>query len=109
MIFGPQRGDASDVRIPAVMVDGARVATKSVIKYLGLMIDSKWTFEKHFEYAANKARRVAAALSDLRPTFRRHREHIRHLYSAVVHLVMMYGAPVWNNELIRKNAYFDEM
>ncbi|XP_020298425.1 uncharacterized protein LOC109862716 [Pseudomyrmex gracilis] len=42
---------------------------------------------------------MAAALGRLLPNFGGPCEHVRKLYSAVVHSVLMYGAPVWHDEL----------
>lgn len=66
--------------------------------------DEKWSFRDHFDYAAAKARRVASALARLLPNLRGPREHTRKLYLAVVHSVLMYGAPVWYEALGRGRA-----
>ncbi|XP_020296619.1 uncharacterized protein LOC109861396 [Pseudomyrmex gracilis] len=98
VVFRPQGVAGDPVR---VLVDGAQVDTRPCIKYLGLMVDGKWSFKDHFDYAAAKARKVAAALAHLLPNLGGPREHVRKLYLAVVHSVLMYGAPVWYEALGR--------
>lgn len=37
------------------------------MKYLGVIIDSKWTFEPHFKYVEEKVTTVTKALERLMP------------------------------------------
>ncbi|KMQ85730.1 reverse transcriptase [Lasius niger] len=48
-----------------VSVDGTPVWIGTQMKYLGLILDRKWTFIDHFSRLAPRVDRVAAALSRL--------------------------------------------
>ncbi|KMQ90129.1 reverse transcriptase [Lasius niger] len=51
------------------------------MKYLGVFIDSRWSFEDHFSYVADKVSKVTRALGRLMPNLRGPREDKRNLYS----------------------------
>lgn len=106
LIFRTQNKIMNEAMIPVVIVNRTRILPKPAIKYLSLMIDGGWTFKWHFEYAADKARRVAAALSGLLSNVKGPRQCTRRLYSTVVHSVLMYGAPVWNDALKKRKTHF---
>ncbi|XP_029675608.1 uncharacterized protein LOC115243072 [Formica exsecta] len=63
------------------------------------MLDAWWTFNEHFRYVVEKTSRVARALNRLMPNLRGPDERRRRLYANVLLSVMLYGAPVWGNEL----------
>lgn len=71
------------------------------MKYLGLKLDSKWTFRPHFQCVAPRAERVSVALGRFLPNLRGPDERVRRLYVEVVHSIMLYGAPVWAPEMCR--------
>lgn len=54
--------------------------------------------------AAAEARKIATALTRLLPNVRDPRESTRRLYLAVVHSILMYGAPMWYEALSRGRA-----
>lgn len=78
----------------SIRIDKTRITTSPNFKYLGLIIDDKSTFKEHFKYTAQKTMKVASALARLLPNVGGPNEHTRRLYSAVVHSIMMYGAPI---------------
>lgn len=65
------------------------------IKYLGIMIDSRLNFKKHFNYAITKTSKVASVLGRLMPNLRRPSENKRWLYYNIVSSVIMYSSPIW--------------
>ncbi|KMQ86127.1 reverse transcriptase [Lasius niger] len=71
------------------------------IKYLGIFIDSKWSFSDHFRYVEDKAGRVIRVLNRLMPNLRGPDERQRRLYANAIMSVILYGAPVWASELNR--------
>ncbi|KMQ91349.1 reverse transcriptase [Lasius niger] len=71
------------------------------MKYLGVYIDSRWSFKDHFTYVVNKVAKVTRALGRLMPNLRGPREDKRHLYSKMVQSVIFYGAPIWCDAFVR--------
>jgi hypothetical protein len=51
----------------AVSISGERVIVEQQMKYLGLTIDSQWTFEPHFNQLVPKITTAANALCSLLP------------------------------------------
>lgn len=101
MVFRP-RGKTG--RQLSIRIDSTWIETNPNFKYLRLIIDDRWTFAEHFRYTAQKAIKVASALARLLPNVGGPSEHTRRLYSAVVHSIMMYGAPIWYPKLKGKVA-----
>lgn len=66
------------------------------MKYLGIILDSRWSFKHHIAYASEKASRVARAVERLMPNLRGPQEPMRKLYATVVLSVILYGAHIWS-------------
>lgn len=81
-------------------INGIRVVTKSEMKYLGVIIDNKWTFRPHFDYVKNKVARVTRALCRLMPNLKGPTENKRLLFYNTVASVILYAAPVWSEAVI---------
>ncbi|KAA5557027.1 hypothetical protein F3G48_33090, partial [Pseudomonas aeruginosa] len=65
MVFhGPRRAPAPGSHI---VVSGTRIAVESTMKYLGLVLDSRWEFGPHFRRLVPKLMGAAGALSTLLP------------------------------------------
>lgn len=93
-MFTPRRG-----KFPQryrINIEGANIQILEEIKYLGVIIDNRWSFRPHVKYIAEKANRVARALGTLMPNLRGPNRTVRKLYSNVLHSVMLYAAPVWS-------------
>ncbi|KAG7294991.1 hypothetical protein JYU34_022602 [Plutella xylostella] len=86
-----------------IVVGGERIAVQSTMKYLGLVLDSRWNFAAHFERLAIKLVATCAALSRLLPNLGGPRTSCRRLYMGIVRSMAMYGAPVWADNLSRSN------
>lgn len=89
--------------MPLVKVGNARIQLRDSMKYLGVMLDSRWTFKCHFQYVENKLATVTRALSRLMPNLRGPGEKKRRLYAGVLTSVAMYAAPVWCEALARSS------
>ena len=65
------------------------------MKYLGLVLDSRWNFREHFLCLTPKLNRAAGALRRLLPNLSGPNASCRRLYAGVVRSMALYGAPVW--------------
>lgn len=72
------------------------------IRYLGFELDARWDFSRHLLLAADKANKAACALTRILPNLRGPSENKRRLYMAMIHSIMMYGAPVWQPSITNK-------
>lgn len=52
---------------PVLRLDDFDITFKNNIKYLGVTLDNRWSFEPHFKYVATKVTRVGRAFSGLMP------------------------------------------
>lgn len=91
--------------IPPVLVGSTRIVVGEKVKYLGVILDSKLTFEPHFQYVETKVNKVSRALGRLMPNLHGPGENKRRLYANTLISVIMYGAPIWSESLnySRKN------
>ncbi|TLO55091.1 hypothetical protein FEG18_19000, partial [Acinetobacter baumannii] len=85
-------------RVPPVdahiVVGGVRIGVGVQLKYLGLILDSRWTFRAHFQNLVPRLLGVAGALSRLLPNVGGPDQVTRRLYTGVVRSMALYGAPV---------------
>ena len=76
------------------------------MKYLGLVLDSRWNFVEHFRRLAPKLERAGAAFKRLLPNLRGPNASCRRLYAGVVRSMALYGAPVWARSIKRRAAHY---
>lgn len=81
-----------------VRVLGTDVRLSSNLKYLGLLLDRRLTYEDHFAGLAAKTARATAALSRLLPNVGGPGRAARGLYANVIASIALYGFPVWADE-----------
>ncbi|KAG5320740.1 PO14 protein, partial [Pseudoatta argentina] len=74
---------------------GVVVSIGSAVKYLGLTLNSRWTFRDHFRLLLPKAWGMAMALVRLTANIGGPGERRRRLYATAVMSVVLYGAPIW--------------
>ena len=84
-----------------LMVGGVPIGVESTLKYLGLVLDSRWNFVEHFRRLAPKLERAGAAFKRLLPNLGGPNASCRRLYAGVVRSMALYGAPVWAHSLRR--------
>ncbi|XP_048267987.1 uncharacterized protein LOC125386317 [Bombus terrestris] len=88
-------------------ISGEDVEVGPQMKYLGLTIDSHWMFGPHFKLLVFKAfwfLMTANALCGLLPndpTDGGAEIGVRRLYEGVIHSRVLYGAPVWAEDLMK--------
>jgi len=83
----------------SIIVDGHHMPSKNCIKYLGVHIDSKCKFTEHARIVAIRAGNVVMRLARIMPNISAAKQTKRKLLSNVAHSVMLYGAPVWADEM----------
>lgn len=97
---GPRKAPPSGSNI---MVGGVHIGIKSTMKYLGLVLDSRWNFGPHFQRLAPRLMGTANALSRLLPNLGGPNTSCRRLYVGIVRSMALYGAPVWADNLTARN------
>jgi hypothetical protein len=78
-----------------VRVEGVRIPVEVHLKYLGLTLDPRWSFEEHFTLLAPRLCAAAAALGRVLPNIGGPTATCRRLYHGVIRSMALYGAPVW--------------
>lgn len=71
------------------------ITSKDEIKYLGVMIDRKLSFQPHLKYAGEKCVRTSRALARIMPNIGGPRQSRRALLAKVTASVALYGATIW--------------
>lgn len=82
-----------------VEVDGERIKSVKVLRYLGIKLDAKLTYWAHIQGASDKAATMAAKLSRLMPNVAGPRSSKRRILMSVVHSILLYGAEIWADAL----------
>lgn len=85
--------------ISQIRVEEAQVQVGRYMKYLGLILDSRWKFKEHVSNVVPRVERVLGALHRLLPNIGGPDEAVRRLYAGVVRSMALYGSPVWANSL----------
>lgn len=109
LLISPQKSEAAgfcdrgNIAVDIwVRIAGLEIKVGSRIKYLGLTLDSRWSFVPHFMELAPRLEGAALALSRLLPNIGGPHAKVRKLYTLVVASIALYGAPVWAYN-IKKN------
>ncbi|XP_022832266.1 uncharacterized protein LOC111360549 [Spodoptera litura] len=72
------------------------------MKYLGLILDSRWRFGPHFADLSKPLLKTANDLSWLIPNLGGPSARCRRLYAGILRSMALYGAPVWADYLRRR-------
>lgn len=99
--FGARNKPPARVKL---CISGVQVSISPHIKYLGLILDGRWSFHQHFRCLAPKLMGAAAALGRLLPNLGGPSASVRRLYTGVVRSMALYGAPVWVDALNAHNV-----
>lgn len=75
------------------------INTNAHLKYLGVMIDTRLSFNEHLRYIGAKASKTCLALSRIMPNTRGPRYLQRKLLAGVVRSIMLYASPIWSGSL----------
>ncbi|XP_062524641.1 retrovirus-related Pol polyprotein from type-1 retrotransposable element R1 4 isoform X2 [Bombyx mori] len=87
------------------LIGGVRVEIEATgLRYLGLVLDGRWSFRAHFERLGPRLMAAAGSLSRLLPNVEGPDVVVRRLYTGVVRSMALYGAPVWCHALTRDNV-----
>jgi hypothetical protein len=74
------------------------------MKYLGIIIDSKFTFKEHIKYAAERCSKLIHTLSkSAKLNWGLNHEALKTMYKGAILPLLLYGAPVWAKAM--KYAY----
>ncbi|KAF0735570.1 Reverse transcriptase domain-containing protein [Aphis craccivora] len=82
-----------------ITIDGHRVESSKCVKYLGVHIDSRWRFSDHARIVAAKAGKTVQQLSRILPNISAARPTKRKLLSNVAHSILLYGSPIWEEDM----------
>lgn len=85
-----------------IQVKDVPVLFSHSFKYLGVMVDNRCGFRDHTEYATAKTEKVIDKLRFVLRNTKGPREMVRRLYYAVTMQVLMYGAPIWAENLTKE-------
>ncbi|XP_047034977.1 uncharacterized protein LOC124641013 [Helicoverpa zea] len=96
---GPRQHQPPDAYIH---VEGVRIGVQPQMKYLGIVLDSKWHFSAHFSGLSTRLMKTAGALSWLLPNIGRPGDQCRRLYAGILKSMALYGAPIWAVSLCRR-------
>ncbi|XP_076302031.1 uncharacterized protein LOC143220225 [Lasioglossum baleicum] len=81
---------SGNVRRGSVYVGGKAVQVRDTMKYLGLLLDGRWTFEDHFGQLAPRLEQTCVALCLHLPNIGGADERVRRLYSGVIRSMALY-------------------
>lgn len=87
------------VRDGEIRIEGQRIELQNKIKYLGLLIKDDWSFKDHLETVAKKAEGVMGKIGRLMANKQGPSEKKRKLYCNIVNSIVLYGAPIWAEEV----------
>lgn len=87
-----------------ILVGGVQISIRPTLKYLGLVLDSRWSFAPHLQQLTPKLVKTAGALSSLLPNLGGPNAVCRRLYTGIVRSMALYGAPIWGNSLTARKA-----
>ncbi|RVE44624.1 hypothetical protein evm_010710 [Chilo suppressalis] len=79
-----------------IYMTNQKLTFETKMKYLGMIIDEKLTFNEHVQYITEKALKLHKRLSVFtRATWGPHPENIRTIYNQVIVPIVTYAAGVW--------------
>ena len=89
---------------PRIALGEHEVEWKTSIKYLGVQLDHRFSFGEHLRITTAITIQCGANLARLMPNIGEPREAKRRLVASVVHMKLLYAAPVWGNALHPEEA-----
>lgn len=92
-------------RNPELHVHDCPVPVKSSIRYLGVQLDTRLSFGEHVATVAAGARKAASALGRPMLNVDGHSQCKRRLLMSVVRSRLLYGAPIWADNIKNADKY----
>lgn len=80
-------------------VENEQIRSNTVVKYLGVHLDTKLNFGEQIRHAAEKANKVSFALSRLMTNVGGPTASKRKLLMSVINSILLYGCEIWANKL----------
>lgn len=88
-----------------IQLGGLEIMQKDKLKYLGVILDKKLSFQPHIDHVTAKAEKTVTALSRLVPNLGGPGENKRRMLQNAADSVLLYAAPVWAECLkVKKNS-----
>lgn len=97
--FGSPRTRPPSPLHSSLSIGEVQINIGSYMRYLGLVLDSRWKFEEHFKRLLPRIRAASFAIKALLPNIGGPRGNVRRLYLTAVGSMALYGAPVWHGEV----------
>lgn len=94
-----RRKSAKRLRGRSIDIKDERITIKYSFRYLGLLIRDDWSFREHFDSVAIKAGWTITKLNRLMANKRGPLERKRRLYRDMINSILLYGAPIWADEI----------
>ena len=79
-----------------VTVGDTRIESKTLIKYLVVIIDNRLNFKEHVNYIDVKASVTQGALARMKPTIGEPGPIKKRIILVVVTSIMLYDCPIWS-------------
>lgn len=84
---------------PKLMVKAHEIIINNSLKYLGLILDNRLSFEPHVKAVTDKALGTANILCRMMPNLKGPNQSIRRLIASVAYAQTMYAAPIISNAI----------
>ena len=101
--------DRTSFKYQKIVLGEHEIEWKKSIKYQGVQLDRRFSFDEHLQITTAKAIQFGAALTRLAPNIGGPREAKRRLVASVVKSKLLYAAPIWtsalNNHAILKKLF----
>ena len=99
LITRRKRKENKDIRI---FLNNKQLEQVNKMKYLGIIIDTKFCFNYHIDYVTERCTKLINVLSrTAKINWRLKHEALRTIYKGAILPLLSYGAPVWINALDR--------
>ena len=82
-----------------ITVGECSITSQRSLKYLGVMIDDRLSFNYHFDYICKKAAKAITALTRIMPNNSAITSSRRRLLASVITSILRYGCPAWISAL----------
>ncbi|XP_073976449.1 uncharacterized protein [Rhodnius prolixus] len=95
---------------PTLILDGTPIHYKDSVRFLGLIFDSKLSWQEHIEYTSTKARRTLDILKFLGSyKWGTEREILKRIFICLTRSKLEYGAPVYSSARKSRLALLDRV